>query len=87
MVIESDARRLIVSAITQYQLITTLEGKLRAKKDYKQARSSLIGFFCKINSVANTQGKGRDDFTISILTKAEDLIHQPPITQAISRIS
>lgn len=87
MVIESDARRLIVSAITQYQLISSLEGKLKGKKDLRQARSSLIGLFCKINSVANTQGKGRDDFTLSILTKAEELIHQPPITQAVTRIS
>ena len=47
----------------------------------------MVGLFCKINSVANTQGKGRDDFTLSILTKAEELIHQPPITSAISRIS
>lgn len=28
---------------------------------------------CEINSIANTQGKGRDDFTLDILLRAEEL--------------
>ena len=31
---------------------------------------------CEINSVANVQGKGRDDFKMDILYKAEEILRK-----------
>lgn len=36
-------------------------------------RERFVSKMCEINSVANTVGKGRDDFKLDILIKAEDL--------------
>ena len=36
-------------------------------------REKLLAKMCEINSVANTAGKGRDDFKMDILLKAEDI--------------
>ena len=81
MVIETDARRFVVEAIkleqsiTDYETITRKKGVafLHNNKDYIELRSKLLLKMCEINAVANVLGKGRDDFTIDILHKAEDI--------------
>jgi hypothetical protein len=42
-------------------------------KEFNALRAKFIQRICEINSVANVQGKGRDDLTIDILLKAEEL--------------
>ena len=68
MLIEQDARRYITEAIEIEKEITSAEVRERAKgkimvecPEYKKNRSRLIAIFNKINSVANPEGKGRDD--------------------------
>ena len=41
---------------------------------YNSLRKSLLETCCKINSVANPEGNGRDDLTLDILIAAEDII-------------
>jgi hypothetical protein len=76
MVIESDSRRFIQNAINAENDLALIESekldKSRSptknrKAKIKQAKSELIIAICKINSVANTNGKGRDDLTYEIL--------------------
>ena len=57
------------------------------KRDLASAKKSLLATFCKINSVANVQGKGRDDFQIIILKKAEEIVRGPPMTGAVQKIA
>jgi hypothetical protein len=45
-------------------------------------RSTFIQKICEINAVANVQGKGRDDFKIEILLKAEDLSRKVSASQS-----
>jgi hypothetical protein len=79
MVIETDARRFIVDAIAIEALITQFEQDhkkggivlLQTNKDYNELRGKFIAKICEINSVANILGKGRDDFTVEILLRAE----------------
>ena len=99
MAIECDARRFIVSAISYQKQVKSLELKFRSisseesnqlTRDVNDTRSNLLSCFCRINSVANTQGKGRDDFDITILLKAESLLFQESTrksTQAIFRLA
>jgi hypothetical protein len=46
---------------------------LSNSKDYNNLRTKLIENICEINAVANTTGKGRDDFKIKVLIKAEEI--------------
>jgi hypothetical protein len=39
-----------------------------------EIRENLIANIGKINQVANTQGRGRDDFSPNIIRKASDMI-------------
>jgi hypothetical protein len=81
MVIETDARRFIVEAIQLEKQMSAFETQQKKKglvfiqnnKEYNELRSQFIGKICEINSVANVQGKGRDDFKLDILLKSEDL--------------
>lgn len=80
MVIEADSRRYVKDAIDAEKDLTLLEScnydrhkspvKDRQTK-LKQARCKLIQCISKINSVANTNGKGRDDLTYEILEIAD----------------
>jgi hypothetical protein len=76
MVIESDSRRFIQDAINAENDLALIESEKldrsrspnkNRKAKIKQAKSELIIAICKINSVANTNGKGRDDLTYEIL--------------------
>jgi hypothetical protein len=74
MLIEDDARRFINKAIEFEKAITSSEIRERAKgkimvdcPEYNKNRSELIEVINKINSVANPEGKGRDDLQAEIL--------------------
>lgn len=78
MAIESDARRFITEAIFLDAGISAIENEcslfsLKDNKKYHSLRTSLVGLIGKINSVANIEGKGRDDLSIDILIAAEGL--------------
>lgn len=68
MLIEQDARRYIQEAIDIEKEITSAEVRERAKgkilvecSDYNKNRRKLVEVVNKVNSVANPDGKGRDD--------------------------
>lgn len=46
---------------------------MQSNKEYNELREKFITKICEINAVANTIGKGRDDFKIDILLRAEDV--------------
>ena len=89
MLIEQDARRYITEAIELEKEITSAEVRERAKgkimvecPEYKKNRSRLIAIFNKINSVANPEGKGRDDLQPEILFTAENLCRRISSSQS-----
>jgi hypothetical protein len=80
MKIESDARKRIVKAIALDKEISALEMRERLKgkivlssEVYNENRRKLVEVCCEINSVANSEGKGRDDLTVDILISAENI--------------
>ena len=80
MLIEKDARRFILEAIKYDKEIRTIEAHEKLKGEiiiknyeYNVLRKKFAEVCGKINSVANTQGKGRDDLNIDILVTAEDI--------------
>jgi hypothetical protein len=79
MAIESDARRFIEEAIAIEEKINFLETKNEIKtrvenEEIFELKSKLVTIIGKINSVANIEGKGRDDLTIDILKASEGLL-------------
>ena len=83
MAIESDARRYIEEAIQHEQDLTALElvykENSRSMLDSAEVldiKSKFVQVLGKINSVANIEGKGRDDLSIDILKAAEALIRR-----------
>ena len=80
MLIEKDARRHILQAIKCEQDMKYFETKERLKgrivirtPQYDLLRKRFVEICNQINSVANTQGKGRDDLGINILVAAEEV--------------
>lgn len=80
MVIENDARRYISDAISIERDMLLLEAKGRSRgrlmhenDDYNRLREKLVKIIGKINSVANLEGKGRDDLSLDILQAAEGI--------------
>jgi hypothetical protein len=41
---------------------------------------------CEINPVANVTGKGRNDFKLDLLIRAEDILKRPILSKAVRRI-
>jgi hypothetical protein len=85
MAIESDARRYIEEAIQLEHQITCIEAQHKEQNKSKldleelhELKSKFVVVIGKINSVANIEGKGRDDLTIEILVAAETLIKRMP---------
>ena len=83
MAIESDARRYIEEAIQHEQDLSALEllykensRSMLDSTEVLEIKSKFIQVVGKINSVANIEGKGRDDLTIDILKAAEALIRR-----------
>lgn len=89
MLIEQDARRYITEAIDLEKEITSAELRERAKgkimvdcPDYNKNRGRLVSLINKINSVANPEGKGRDDLQAEILYAAEVLCRRVSSSQS-----
>jgi len=91
MSIESEARKYITDAIEIEKKITIAETKeknrgriLLDSPEYDKQRILLINQFAQINSVANVDGKGRDDLGIEILTAAEGILRRISPSQSRS---
>lgn len=68
--IEGKARRLVVEAIEQEQALQRLDakwGSLREHPEYIEARRRLVACIARINAVANSRRRGRDDLGADIL--------------------
>jgi len=80
MVIEKDARSRIVSAIEVekeiqgFEIRERLKGKVVVNCEvYNELRRKFVEICGNINSVANSEGKGRDDLSVEILLAAEGI--------------
>lgn len=89
MLIEADARRFITNAVEIEKEIIAMEMKERSKgkifldsEDYNSLRKKLVKVIGQINSVANSEGNGRDDLGIDILVRSEHLIRKVSATQS-----
>ena len=80
MVIEADSRRHVQNAIEAERELSTIENssldKLRISVESKKEKVTkayykLVEWIWKINSIANVNGKGRDDLKYSIMQAAE----------------
>ena len=71
MLIEADARRFISDAIEIEKGRIVIESP-----DYTKKRGELATIMGQINSVANSEGKGRDDLKIGILESAEGILRR-----------
>lgn len=88
MAIESDARRFIEEAIQLEDKITKLEESKGKAEVIFELKTKLVVIIGKINSVANIEGKGRDDLTIDILKAAEGLLRRVSAqTKCISNLA
>ena len=83
MVIEKDARRFIFNAIELEKELMSIEIRQKMKgkilvnsEEYNQLRNNICKVICQINSVANVDGKGRDDLEYQILVQAECLLRR-----------
>lgn len=78
--IEEQARRLIVDAIQYEKALQHLESdnkmNLLLSTEYREAREKLIRSISKLNSVANSERKGRSDLSADILDDAHILLHR-----------
>jgi hypothetical protein len=85
MVIERDARRFIVEAVNAETALQVAE-KAQDKPKLEQAQTQLIAAIGAINTVANVDGKGRDDFDRKTLRRATHIVKgtkqmAPAVTQ------
>ena len=83
MSIEADARRFILKAINVEKELSSIEirEKIKGKivlnnEQYHSLRKKLTKIISQINSVANVEGKGRDDLGFEILLEAEGIIRR-----------
>ena len=83
MKIEADARRFICKAINIEKELTSIEIREKLKgrivlnnELYHNLRKKLVKILNQINSVANVEGKGRDDLGFEILLEAEGIIRR-----------
>jgi hypothetical protein len=83
MLIEADARRFITEAINLEKELTNVEKVEKAKgkifmesEKYNSVRKKLVKIIGQINSVANPEGHGRDDFSVEILNMSEKLVRR-----------
>ena len=83
MAIESDARRFIEEAIQLESDMTSIESFFKEQNksildsaELAEFKAKFVVVIGKINSVANIEGKGRDDLSIDILKAAEVLIRR-----------
>jgi hypothetical protein len=72
MVIETDARLFIANSI-KYDVNLSIFELKNEKLKAEDAKKELVKLICSVNSVANIEGKGRDDFNFQILETAEKI--------------
>jgi len=89
MLIEADARRFITEAIETDKELAAIEQREKARgrivvdtAEYTEKRGKLITILGKINSVANTDGFGRDDLGPEVLLAAEGIFRRISPTQS-----
>jgi hypothetical protein len=89
MLIEKDARKRIVAAIEletevrEYERVEKLKGKVVLSCDaYHELRRKLVEICCQLNSIANPDGKGRDDLSVDILLAAEGISRRVSLSQS-----
>jgi len=96
MLIEADARRFISDAIEIEKELKSMEIREKAKgriviesPDYKKKRGELATIMGQINSVANSEGKGRDDLKIEIMESAEGILSRisPDQSKAVRKLA
>ena len=91
MSIEAEARKFITDAIDIEKNIQVLEIKEKKKgrilvdsDEYDKLRTLLVNTIAGINSVANVDGKGRDDLGVEILIAAEGMLRRISPSQSKS---
>ena len=91
MNIEHEARKIIVKAIEcekelkAFEIREKLKGKIVIESsEYTELRKRLCKYISMINSVANSEGKGREDLGVEILLKADYLLRKISKTQSKS---
>lgn len=57
---------------------------MQYSKEFNDLREKLVQKMCEINAVANTLGKGRDDFKVDLLSKAEEIYRKVSPNQSSS---
>ena len=96
MLIEADARRFISEAIEIEKDLQSIEIREKARgrivldiEDYHNKRNKLAKQICQLNSVANSEGKGRDDLSIDILLAAEGIMRRisPDQSKAVRNLA
>ena len=86
MFIERDAKRYIYRGIELQRELKSLEEPTKDGK-FESIHKELVEIFCKINPVANVEGKGRDDLKVEILLEAEKVIKQKSSSKAIKKMA
>jgi len=83
MLIETDARRYIRDAIEIEKEIESIEIREKIKGriflvdgEITNLKKKLCKIICKINAVANVEGKGRDDLNFEILQESEGILRR-----------
>ena len=68
----------------EYEIMQKKKGLafIQSSKEYNKHRENLLAKLCEINAVANTIGKGRDDFKIDILLKAEEISRKVTLNES-----
>ena len=75
MVIEGDARRFIIESINVEAIISQDYMQAAAmRQKYNESRKLMLTNISQVNTVANVEGKGRDDFEFALLEQAESLM-------------
>lgn len=94
MFIERDAKRHVYRGIEldqelkSYELLERIKGNVIINNTaYESIRKELVEIFCKINSVANYEGKGRDDLGVEILLAAESALRENEKSTAIKKLA
>ena len=92
IIIEDQAKKTILDTVyveetlTQYQTNQKIRGKIfyHTEPDFHEARRKLCEKIAKLNSIANINGKGRDDLSYDILVAAENVLKKISDSQSKS---
>jgi len=91
MVIEGDARRYIIESINVEAILRQDHMQVPAmRQKFNQQRKALLQNICQVNTVANVEGKGRDDFEFELLEQSESLMEPRQVakySKAVSRLA